>query len=247
MLPYELLVGILLHLSSHRMSQEKVTEIFDHWRTSDPEVRGPLRQQFMEDVKQKSVQDLSWYESKLLPLIEEPYSIFKYMKSVKNEFRVLSLGLDASGRTTMLYKLKLGEVVTTIPTIGFNVETVTLGNSVLTIWDVGGGDKIRPLWRHYYQNTTGVIVVIDSNDHDRLDEVKDFLRSYVLNSDELIGVPILFCANKQDLPNALSVAQLMDRLELNDIRDRPWFIQATSAVTGDGLYEGMDWLVSQMA
>lgn len=247
MLPYELLVGILLHLSSHRMSQEKVTEIFDHWKTSDPEVREPLRQQFMEDVKQKSVQDLSWYESKLLPLIEEPYSIFKYMKSVKNEFRVLSLGLDASGRTTMLYKLKLGEVVTTIPTIGFNVETVTLGNSVLTIWDVGGGDKIRPLWRHYYQNTTGVIVVIDSNDHDRLDEVKDFLRSYVLNSDELVGVPILFCANKQDLPNALSVAQLMDRLELNNIRDRPWFIQATSAVTGDGLYEGMDWLVSQMA
>lgn len=74
-----------------------------------------------------------------------------------NEFgnrraRILLLGLDAAGKTTILYKLKLNETVTTIPTIGFNVEEVTpVKNVTFTVWDVGGQEKIRPLWRHYYQ------------------------------------------------------------------------------------------------
>ena len=69
----------------------------------------------------------------------------------KKDVRILMVGLDAAGKTTILYKLKLGEVVTTIPTIGFNVETVEYKNISFTVWDVGGQDKIRPLWRHYYQ------------------------------------------------------------------------------------------------
>ena len=66
------------------------------------------------------------------------------------EVRILMLGLDAAGKTTILYKLKLPQPVTTIPTVGFNVETVTMGAVKFNIWDVGGQDKIRPLWRHYY-------------------------------------------------------------------------------------------------
>merc|ERR1712182_60385 len=87
----------------------------------------------------------------------------------KQEMRILMVGLDAAGKTTILYKLKLGEVVTTIPTIGFNVETVEYKNISFTVWDVGGQDKIRPLWRHYYQNTQGLIFVVDSNDRDRIE------------------------------------------------------------------------------
>ncbi|XP_044533812.1 ADP-ribosylation factor 3 isoform X2 [Gracilinanus agilis] len=74
----------------------------------------------------------------------------------KKEMRILMVGLDAAGKTTILYKLKLGEIVTTIPTIGFNVETVEYKNISFTVWDVGGQDKIRPLWRHYFQNTQEV-------------------------------------------------------------------------------------------
>ena len=85
----------------------------------------------------------------------------------RTEFRCLSIGLDASGKTTILYKLKLGEVVTTIPTIGFNVETVAHNDAELTMWDVGGCDKIRPLWRHYYQNTQALVFIVDSRDLDR--------------------------------------------------------------------------------
>jgi small GTP-binding protein len=67
------------------------------------------------------------------------------------EYRILMLGLDAAGKTTLLYKLKLGEIQTTIPTIGFNVETLEYKNLKFTVWDVGGQTKIRHLWRHYYQ------------------------------------------------------------------------------------------------
>ena len=85
----------------------------------------------------------------------------------KKEVRVLFMGLDAAGKTTILYRLKLGEVVTTIPTIGFNVETLVHKHVQFTAWDVGGRDKIRPLYRHYFQNTGGLIYVIDSNDKER--------------------------------------------------------------------------------
>ena len=86
----------------------------------------------------------------------------------KSEFRCLTIGLDASGKTTALYQMKLGKVVTTIPTIGFNVETVVVAGTSLTIWDVGGCDKIRPLWRHYYQGTEALIFVVDCNDVERM-------------------------------------------------------------------------------
>ncbi|ETW16931.1 ADP-ribosylation factor 1 [Plasmodium falciparum Santa Lucia] len=90
----------------------------------------------------------------------------------KKDVRILMVGLDAAGKTTILYKVKLGEVVTTIPTIGFNVETVEFRNISFTVWDVGGQDKIRPLWRHYYSNTDGLIFVVDSNDRERIDDGK---------------------------------------------------------------------------
>ena len=93
----------------------------------------------------------------------------------KKQMRILMVGLDAAGKTTILYKLKLGEIVTTIPTIGFNVETVEYKNISFTVWDVGGQDKIRPLWRHYFQNTQGLIFVVDSNDRERVDEAREEL------------------------------------------------------------------------
>uniref|UniRef100_A0A8C2FJU1 Zgc:77650 n=1 Tax=Cyprinus carpio TaxID=7962 RepID=A0A8C2FJU1_CYPCA len=93
----------------------------------------------------------------------------------KKQMRILMVGLDAAGKTTILYKLKLGEIVTTIPTIGFNVETVEYKNICFTVWDVGGQDKIRPLWRHYFQNTQGLIFVVDSNDRERVAESQPVL------------------------------------------------------------------------
>ncbi|KCV70521.1 arf/Sar family, other [Fonticula alba] len=159
----------------------------------------------------------------------------------RKEMRILMVGLDAAGKTTILYKLKLGEIVTTIPTIGFNVETVEYKNISFTVWDVGGQDKIRPLWRHYYQNTQGIIFVVDSNDRERIAEARDEL-ARMLNEDELRNALLLVFANKQDMPNAMVVQEVTERLGLSSLRNRAWYIQATCATTGDGLYEGLEWL-----
>jgi len=96
--------------------------------------------------------------------------------------RFIMVGLDAAGKTTILYRLKLGEVVTTIPTIGFNVETVEYKSTSFTVWDVGGKDKIRPLWRHYFQGTSGLIFVLDSNDRDRFSDAKEELHRMLCNT-----------------------------------------------------------------
>ncbi|CAL9159956.1 unnamed protein product, partial [Musa hybrid cultivar] len=159
----------------------------------------------------------------------------------KKEMRILMVGLDAAGKTTILYKLKLGEIVTTIPTIGFNVETVEYKNISFTVWDVGGQDKIRPLWRHYFQNTQGLIFVVDSNDRDRIIEARDELHR-MLNEDELRDAVLLVFANKQDLPNAMNAAEITDKLGLHSLRHRHWYIQSACATSGEGLYEGLDWL-----
>ncbi|XP_057483200.1 ADP-ribosylation factor-like isoform X2 [Actinidia eriantha] len=164
----------------------------------------------------------------------------------KKEMRILMVGLDAAGKTTILYKLKLGEIVTTIPTIGFNVETVEYKNISFTVWDVGGQDKIRPLWRHYFQNTQGLIFVVDSNDRDRVVEARDELHR-MLNEDELREAVLLVFANKQDLPNAMNAAEITDKLGLHSLRQRHWYIQSTCATSGEGLYEGLDWLSNNIA
>merc|ERR1711877_95873 len=120
----------------------------------------------------------------------------------KQEMGILMVGLDAAGKTTILYKLKLGEVVTTIPTIGFNVESVEYKNINFTVWDIGGQDKIRKLWRYYYNNTQGLIFVIDSSDRDRIEDAREEL-TRMMKEDEMHDAALLVFANKQDLPNAM--------------------------------------------
>merc|ERR1712118_545775 len=159
----------------------------------------------------------------------------------KKEMRILMVGLDAAGKTTILYKLKLGEVVTTWATIGFNVETVEYKNISFTVWDVGGQDKIRKLWRYYYENTQGLIFVIDSNDRDRIEDAREELMK-ILSEDEMRDVAVLVFANKQDLPNSMTSAKVSEKLGLRSFHRQQWFIQSTCATSGDGLYEGLDWL-----
>jgi len=162
----------------------------------------------------------------------------------KKDMRILMVGLDAAGKTTILYKLKLGEVVTTIPTIGFNVETAEYKSITLTTWDVGGPDKIRPLWRHYFQGTQCLIFVVDSNDRERIGEASDELHKMSREA-ELQGVFIIVFANKQDLPNAMDVSEVAHKLDLASIPQK-WYIQPSSAPTGEGLYEGFSWVEKQL-
>ena len=163
----------------------------------------------------------------------------------QRKMRILMLGLDGSGKTTILYKLRFGEVISTIPTIGFNVETVDYKNVRFTVWDVGGQDKIRELWKHYYNDVDGIIFVVDAADHDRLDVVKMEL-SKLMNTYELRKTKFLIFANKYDQTNALSANQLIDKIGLYGLGNQKKKVVSSCAKSGDGLYEGLDWLVQQI-
>ncbi|KAI4952541.1 ADP-ribosylation factor, Arf Arf6 [Alternaria rosae] len=187
-------------------------------------------------------------------------SISKMMAKVfgSKEMRLLMLGLDAAGKTTILYKLKLDQDVTTIPTVGFNVETVTYKNTKFNVWDVGGQDKIRPLWRHYFSGmlgrggtvpgrrvdmcTQGLIFVIDSNDRTRIDEAKQEL-TRIIQDREMKDALLLVFANKQDLSGAMRPKEVSDRLQLDKIaKDHVWKVEPSCATTGEGIFEGLAWL-----
>ncbi|XP_057456801.1 uncharacterized protein LOC130747784 [Lotus japonicus] len=161
------------------------------------------------------------------------------------EMRVVMLGLDAAGKTTILYKLHIGEVLSTVPTIGFNVEKVQYKNVIFTVWDVGGQEKLRALWRHYFNNTDGLIYVVDSLDRERIGKAKQEFQT-IINDPFMLNSIILVFANKQDLRGAMTTKEVCDGLGLFDLKNRQWHIQATCALKGDGLYEGLDWLSSTL-
>jgi len=157
--------------------------------------------------------------------------------------RVVMLGLDAAGKTTILYKLHIGEVLSTVPTIGFNVEKVQYKNVLFTVWDVGGQEKLRPLWRHYFNNTDGLIFVVDCQDRDRIARAASEFKS-IIDDPLMRHSAILVFANKQDLAGALTTAELCDALALQDLKNRKWHVQGSIATKGEGLYEGLDWLAA---
>jgi ADP-ribosylation factor 1/2 len=159
--------------------------------------------------------------------------------------RILMVGLDNAGKTTVLYKLKLGEVVTTTPTIGFNVESIVYKNISFTVWDVGGQTKIRALWQHYFENTDAVIYVVDSSDGQRLAEAREELE-YVLGDDRVRNATLLVFSNKIDMPGSQSTAQVTDKLGLQGHKGRDWYIQATCAITGEGIVDGLEWLADNL-
>ncbi|CDS36776.1 ADP ribosylation factor protein 1 [Echinococcus multilocularis] len=135
------------------------------------------------------------------------------------ERRILILGLDGAGKTTILYKLQVGEVVTTIPTIGFNVETVHYKNLKFQVWDLGGQTSIRPYWRCYYANTDAIIYVVDSMDRDRIGISRQELIS-MLEEEELKTAVLAVFANKQDIDGCMSVTQVASSLGLTSIKNR---------------------------
>lgn len=161
------------------------------------------------------------------------------------EMRILILGLDGAGKTTILYRLQVGEVVTTIPTIGFNVETVTYKNLKFQVWDLGGQTSIRPYWRCYYSNTDAVIYVVDSCDRDRIGTSKSELVA-MLEEEELKKAILVVFANKQDMEQAMTPTEMANALGLPALKDRKWQIFKTSATKGTGLDEAMEWLVEAL-
>jgi len=161
------------------------------------------------------------------------------------EFKVCIVGLDNAGKTTILFQLHLGEVVETQPTIGSNVEEVIHKNVHFQVWDLSGQDTLRSSWSAYYTNTQAMILVIDCSDRKRIDLVKTELAK-ILANEELQDAVLLIFANKQDVKDCLTLPEIAESLNLHAIKNHPWHLQACCALTGDGLYEGIDWITKQI-
>ncbi|KAL6489832.1 hypothetical protein MHYP_G00001770 [Metynnis hypsauchen] len=158
------------------------------------------------------------------------------------EARVLLLGLDGAGKSTLLYKLKYNERFQTIPTVGFNVEMFDAKQNrrkiTVTVWDVGGQKIMRAHWKNFYEETSGLLFVVDCSDKGRLDEAKRELE-HTLRSEELEELPVVILANKQDVGGALTATELTEKFNLRKVcSDRNWFVQPCSAVSGVGLEDG---------
>eukprot|EP00741_Cyanophora_paradoxa_P007106 tig00001093_g6877.t1 len=157
------------------------------------------------------------------------------------EVRILVLGLDNAGKTTILYRMQVGEVVTTIPTIGFNMETITYKNIKFQVWDLGGQQSIRPYWRCYFPKTNAIIYVVDAADKERIGISKQELLA-LLEEEELKDSSLLVFANKQDLAGAMNAAEVSETLGLSSVKNRQWTIFPCSALKGEGLTDGLEWL-----
>ncbi|KAJ5209337.1 hypothetical protein N7449_003716 [Penicillium cf. viridicatum] len=166
---------------------------------------------------------------------------------LKTEYRILMKGPWYPGKTTILYSqlMKLGPIKT-VDTFGFNVETVAYNRDVdLVVWDLGGRDKMRPIWASSFSDLDAIIFVVDSTEIDRLDDAAFELR-YLLDFEgvrDVHAAPLLVFANKQDLEGSKMLEEISEALKLEEFRDREWKTIACSAVDGSGIAEGMDWLV----
>ena len=169
-------------------------------------------------------------------------SILRKLKSSPDrELRILLLGLDNAGKTTILKTLASEDVSHITPTQGFNIKSVASDGFKLNVWDIGGQRKIRPYWRNYFENTDVLIYVIDSADRKRFEETGHELQE-LLYEEKLASVPLMIYANKQDLMNAASASGIAEGLGLHHIKDRAWQIQACSATSGGGVRDGMEWV-----
>ena len=167
---------------------------------------------------------------------------FRSAKPAPKEARILILGLDNGGKTSILKKLSDEDISHIMPTQGFNIKSIQQSGFKLNVWDIGGQRAIRPYWRHNFDNADVLVYVIDSADKRRLEESGAEL-DQLLEEEKLAGVPLLVFANKQDLMGAATPQEIAEIMRLHGLRDRIWHIQACSAKTGAGLQEGMDWMM----
>ncbi|GMI32744.1 hypothetical protein TrCOL_g5736 [Triparma columacea] len=171
--------------------------------------------------------------------------IQKAFGMLRQEVRILVIGLDNSGKTTLINHIKPGSTSTfeVTPTVGYNVEEFSKNNLNFTVFDMSGEGRYRNLWEHYYESVQAIIYVVDSTDNLRLCVASDELQS-LLSHPSLSSrpCPLLFFANKMDVPGSLTPVEVMTGMQLDEIRDRPWHITASNALTGTGVEEGVGWL-----
>ena len=172
--------------------------------------------------------------------------IIRKLKKTEKEMRILMLGLDNAGKTTVLLCF-CGEDTSEIPpTVGFNIKTITTRGFKVNIWDVGGQKSIRSFWRNYFDTTDGLVWVVDSTDRQRLCDCKKEL-STLLVEERLRRSSLLILANKQDCPSAMSVDDIARFLELDVVQSiRECGVFPCSALDRASVQHALDWIIEDI-
>ncbi|KAI6033843.1 hypothetical protein PISMIDRAFT_531801 [Pisolithus microcarpus 441] len=173
-------------------------------------------------------------------------TIIRKSRRKEKEMRILFLGLDNAGKTTILKRINGEDISSISPTLGFNIKTFVHRSYTLNIWDVGGQRTLRPYWRNYFEQTDAIVWVVDSSDRVRIQDCKEELHN-LLQEDRLTGASLLVFANKQDIHGSMTDKEIHDLLGLSGIKSHHWKISPCSAVTGYNLIAGLDWVVGDVA
>ncbi|CAD2213346.1 ADP-ribosylation factor-like 3 [Angomonas deanei] len=172
-------------------------------------------------------------------------TLLRKLKKNDTEPRILILGLDNAGKTSILRKLSDEDPTTTQATQGFNIKSIDCEGFKLNMWDIGGQKAIRAYWPNYFDEVDCLIYVVDAADRRRVEEAATELATLV-QEEKLREAPILVFSNKCDLATALSPEDISTALDLQSLRDRTWHIQKCSAKTGEGLQEGLEWSIKNL-
>jgi ADP-ribosylation factor-like protein 6 len=174
-------------------------------------------------------------------------SFIEWLGFGKREVSVLVLGLDNSGKSSLLNFLRPRETQSydIAPTVGFNVEHFSCKGLSFSAFDMSGQSRYRTLWGNYYRTTNGIIFVVDSSDKTRILVAREELQQLLSHPDIASrDIPILFFANKMDVRDALSDVGVSSALGLDGIINKSWHICSSNALKGDGIAEGTEWLSS---
>ncbi|KAH8848259.1 ADP-ribosylation factor-like protein 2 [Pyricularia oryzae] len=169
-------------------------------------------------------------------------SILRKARLKDKELRILMLGLDNAGKTTIVKKIMDEDVNTVSPTLGFIIKTIDYEGYKLNIWDVGGQKTLRSYWRNYFEKTDALIWVVDATDRLRVEDCRVELHG-LLQEERLSGASLLVFANKTDVNGCMQKDEILEGLQLKEIRTHRWSILECSAMTGKNLNEGLAWVV----
>jgi small GTP-binding protein len=176
-------------------------------------------------------------------------NVWERLFGEKRELKLVIVGLDAAGKTTIINQMRFNEFGQTAPTIGVNTEDIQIKNVNIKVFDLAGQEKMRNVWKYYYSSIEGIIFVLDATRTDRVQDARDELLSLLAN-EEAKHIPVLVFANKQDLPSALKSNEIIDLLGIGDyVNKKPMSIvrvQEASAKLDQGLLEGFEWIVDKI-
>ncbi|KAF2747072.1 ADP-ribosylation factor family protein [Sporormia fimetaria CBS 119925] len=161
------------------------------------------------------------------------------------EMDITMIGLQNAGKTSLLRVLAGGEfTVDSIPTVGFNMKRVQKGHVTLKCWDLGGQPRFRSMWERYCRGVNAMVFIVDSADKDALPVAREELK-LLLEKPALEGIPLLVLGNKSDLPDKLSVDELIDALNLKSISHREVSCYGISAKEETNLDAVLQWLIAR--